>query len=58
MSNRFIIYTRISSSNKDQTTENQLRELKKIAELKGLTIIDTFTDKGISGSKGREIRTH
>ena len=57
MSNRCVIYTRISTSNKDQTTENQLRELKKIAELKGLTIVDTFTDEGISGSKGREIRT-
>ena len=28
-----------------------------MAELKGYTIVDTFTDEGISGSKGREIRT-
>ena len=57
MSNRCVIYTRISTSDKGQTTENQLRELKKVAELKGLTIVDTYTDEGISGSKGREIRT-
>ena len=57
MSNRCVIYTRISTSDKGQTTLNQSRELEKIAKLKGLTIIDTFTDEGISGSKGREIRT-
>ena len=57
MSNRCVIYTRISTSDKGQTTLNQSRELEKIAKLKGLTIVDTFTDEGISGSKGREIRT-
>ena len=58
MTNRCVIYTRISTSDKGQTTENQLRELKKVAELKGLTIVDTYTDEGISGSKSRDIRTH
>ena len=57
MLNRCVIYTRISTSDKGQTTLNQSRELEKIAKLKGLTIVDTFTDEGISGSKGREIRT-
>jgi DNA invertase Pin-like site-specific DNA recombinase len=57
LSNICVIYTRISTSNKDQTSENQLRELTKITELKGLTIFDTFTDEGISGTKSREIRT-
>lgn len=31
--------------------------MKKIAELKGLTIVDTYTNEGKCGSKGREIRT-
>ena len=55
MSNRCVIYTRVSTDN--QTTDNQLIELKRVAQLKGYTIVDTFTDEGISGSKGREIRT-
>ena len=56
MTNRCVIYTRVSTDN--QTTDNQLMELKRVAELKGLTIIDTFTDEGISGAKGRDIRTY
>ena len=55
MTNRCVIYTRVSTDN--QTTENQLMELKRVVELKGLTIIDTFTDEGISGAKGRDKRT-
>ena len=55
MTNRCVIYTRVSTDN--QTTDNQLMELKRVAELKGLTIIDTFTDEGISGAKGRDKRT-
>ena len=31
--------------------------MTKIAELKGLTIVDTFTDEEISVSEGRGIRT-
>ena len=55
MTNRCVIYTRVSTDN--QTTENQLMELKRVVEQKGLTIIDTFTDEGISGAKGRDKRT-
>ncbi len=55
ITNRCVIYTRVSTDN--QTTDNQLMELKRVAELKGLTIIDTFTDEGISGAKGRDKRT-
>jgi DNA invertase Pin-like site-specific DNA recombinase len=51
MSNRCVIYTRVSTDN--QTTDNQLIELKRVAQLKGYTIVDTFTDEGISGSKVR-----
>ena len=56
MSNWCVIYTRVSTDN--QTTENQLIKLKKIAELRGLTIVDTFIDEAISGSKDRGIRTY
>lgn len=37
MSNRCAIYSRVSTS--DQTTENQIMELKEIADRKGLTIV-------------------
>ena len=52
---RWAIYTRVSTLS--QTTDNQFIELKKIAELKGYVVTEIFTDEGISGSKGREIRT-
>ena len=56
MSNRCVIYSRVITNN--PTTDNQLIELKRVAELKGYTIVDTFTDEGISGSKSSDIRTH
>ena len=56
ITNRCVICTRVSTDN--QTTDNQLIELKRVAELKGLTIIDTSTDEGISGAKGRDQRTY
>jgi DNA invertase Pin-like site-specific DNA recombinase len=37
MSNRCAIYSRVNTS--DQTTENQIIELKEIADRKGLTIV-------------------
>ena len=52
---RCAIHTRVSTLS--QTTDNQFIELKKIAELKGYVVTEIFTDEGISGSKGREIRT-
>ena len=52
---RCAIYTRVSTLS--QTTDNQLLELQKIAELKGYVVTEIFTDEGISGAKGREIRT-
>ena len=55
MKNRCVIYTRVSTDN--QTTENQLIELKRVAELKGLQIVNTFPEEGISGAKGRDKRT-
>ena len=52
---RCAIYGRVSTDS--QTTDNQILELKKIAELKGYIVTEIFTDEGISGAKGREIRT-
>jgi len=52
---RCAIHTRVSTLS--QTTDNQLLELQKIAELKGYVVTEIFTDEGISGAKGREIRT-
>ena len=55
MPNRCAIYSRVSTS--DQTTTNQVRELKEIAKLKGLTVVAEFSDEAISGAKGRDRRT-
>lgn len=52
MPDRCAIYTRCSIS--DQTTTNQIRKLKEIANLKGLTVVTEFTDEAISGAKGRD----
>ena len=54
MSNRCAIYSRCSTS--DQTVENQIRELKEIAERKGLIVVSQFSDEAISGAKGRDQR--
>ena len=42
------IYLRVSTS--DQTTRNQRRELKEVAERNGWNVIKYFEDAGISGS--------
>lgn len=51
---RAAIYARVSTTS--QTTENQLHDLERIAMLRGWTIVEVFTDDGISGSKGRADR--
>jgi len=55
MIQRCAIYTRTSTDK--QHTENQLIKLREIAKLKGYAVVTELEDKGISGSKGREIRT-
>ena len=55
MSNRCVIYTRVSTDN--QTTDNQIIQLKRVADLKALNIFDAFINEAISGSKDRSIRT-
>jgi DNA invertase Pin-like site-specific DNA recombinase len=51
---RVAIYTRVSTGS--QTTENQLRELRAVAEREGHQVVAEFTDEGISGAKGRDHR--
>ena len=51
---RAALYARVSTGG--QTVENQLRELRSVAERHGWQIVAEFSDKGISGAKGREQR--
>jgi DNA invertase Pin-like site-specific DNA recombinase len=48
------LYLRVST--KDQTTENQQIDLQRVAAQRGWTIVETYRDHGISGSKGRDKR--
>ena len=56
MNRRAVIYTRISTTDKGQTVDNQLRILREVAEKKGLEIVKEISDQGISGAKGRDQR--
>ena len=47
---RVAIYARVSTD--AQSTDNQLRELKRVARANGWQISGEVTDKGVSGSKG------
>jgi len=51
---RAALYARVSTGG--QTVENQLRELRAVAERHGWQIVAEFSDKGISGAKSREQR--
>lgn len=48
------LYVRVSTDG--QTVENQVRELQQIAERRGWQIVQTYSDAGISGAKGRDQR--
>jgi DNA invertase Pin-like site-specific DNA recombinase len=39
-----------------QTVENQIRELRQIAERRGWQVVEEYRDAGISGAKGRDNR--
>jgi DNA invertase Pin-like site-specific DNA recombinase len=54
MPKQVAIYTRVSTDH--QTTENQARELRAIADRMGWEIVKVYTDHGISGAKSREKR--
>lgn len=48
------IYLRVSQDS--QTTENQFRILREVAERSGWTVVEVFEDAGVSGAKGRDKR--
>src|SRR5246127_1253457 len=54
MSKRAAIYVRVSTDK--QTVENQVRELRRIAERRGWQVVEQYSDAGISGAKGRDSR--
>jgi DNA invertase Pin-like site-specific DNA recombinase len=51
---RAVLYLRVSTM--DQTTANQERELREVAERAGWQLTKVFRDHGISGAKGRDKR--
>jgi len=51
---RAVLYLRVSTI--DQTTANQERELRQVAERMGCEITRVYKDHGISGAKGRDKR--
>jgi DNA invertase Pin-like site-specific DNA recombinase len=51
---RAALYVRVSTDK--QTVQNQIEALTAIAEGRGWTIIETYSDVGISGAKGRRDR--
>jgi DNA invertase Pin-like site-specific DNA recombinase len=51
---RVALYVRVSTS--EQTTRNQRRELKAVAERHGWHVVKVFEDAGISGAKGSDHR--
>jgi DNA invertase Pin-like site-specific DNA recombinase len=48
------IYSRVSTD--QQSTENQERELREVAERAGWNIVQIYRDEGVSGAKSRESR--
>jgi DNA invertase Pin-like site-specific DNA recombinase len=51
---RAVLYLRVSTL--DQTTANQERELRQVAERAGWQIVHVYKGHGISGAKGRDRR--
>ena len=54
MKTRAAIYVRVSTDR--QTIENQVRELRQIAERRGWEVVHEYQDAGVSGARGRESR--
>ena len=51
---RAVLYLRVSTL--DQTTANQERELRQVADRAGWQIVKVYKDHGVSGAKGRDKR--
>jgi DNA invertase Pin-like site-specific DNA recombinase len=45
------LYARVSTLNKGQDTDMQLRELRQYCERRGFPVVGEYVDQGISGSK-------
>src|SRR5215212_8519864 len=56
MTKRVALYGRISTDGKNQTVENQLRELQAVGARLGWLVVAVYTDEGVSGAKGRDKR--
>ena len=54
MPKRVAIYARVSTDG--QTTNNQLRVLKRVAKAAGWDVVDKYIDEAVSGAKGRDER--
>jgi DNA invertase Pin-like site-specific DNA recombinase len=54
MTKRVAFYLRVSTD--AQTTENQQRDLQRLAEYRGWTVVGEYRDQGISGAAGRDKR--
>ena len=48
---RAVLYMRVSTA--DQTTDNQVHDLKQMAQQRGLAIVQQYIDHGISGTRTR-----
>jgi len=55
MTAKVALYCRVSTSTKDQTTENQLRELNSYCDRMGYEVVKIYEDE-VSGAKSREKR--
>ena len=51
---RAALYVRVSTDH--QSVENQIRELRQVAERRGWQVAEVYRDAGISGAKGRDQR--
>ena len=51
---RAALYVRVSTDH--QSVDNQIRELRQVAERRGWTVVEIYSDAGISGAKGRDKR--
>jgi DNA invertase Pin-like site-specific DNA recombinase len=51
---RAALYVRVSTDR--QTVENQVSELRQVAERRGWEVVEIYRDAGISGAKGRDQR--
>jgi DNA invertase Pin-like site-specific DNA recombinase len=48
------LYVRVSTDH--QSVENQIQELRQVAERRGWSVVEIYRDAGISGAKGRDQR--